>query len=443
MSEFKAPKQYELIYRDNYLINSYLSLTRIKAIHFLFIFIEILLNILQELEIFAKGFKAGNISKIDINFNIISTIRNKLDVLPPFVNLFILIFIIVIFDSLYIFVKHKKVKINHIYLIVIINFLELIFFRICSLILFNIFFILKNVILLGFIILALHLYIVFDNILNNHLYYFVPSFINYPYDEFSSSFDIILIFIKLLLAISSVSNNSAFGKFCFLIVFIAQIFFSLYFIIQIKNQSYLLMKNTFLNKTRLVLFFTKTVISILALLFGKNELTNILFLIICVFILIIIMVYVYLVYNPFFYITIKIENPLENIFFYLYILSEKNDYEFVIDNKINDHYEKCGLCGLCKKYTKYRYRKVMEDEEKEKFINEENAQNAKNNNENVNDKIVDLFDIIYDGKEKYFHLMKKIILTYKEKGKESLYNNSYYDLVQLYFNFGFFHFIKK
>jgi hypothetical protein len=144
------------------------------------------------------------------------------------------------------------------------------------------------------------------------------------------------------------------------------------------------------------------------------------------------MVYVYLVYNPFFYITIKIENPLENIFFYLYILSEKNDYEFVIDNKINDHYEKCGLCGLCKKYTKYRYRKVMEDEEKEKFINEENAQNAKNNNENVNDKIVDLFDIIYDGKEKYFHLMKKIILTYKEKGKESLYNNSYY-----YINFSF------
>ena len=69
------------------------------------------------------------------------------------------------------------------------------------------------------------------------------------------------------------------------------------------------------------------------------------------------MVYVYLVYNPFFNITIKNENYLENIFFYLFILSEKNDYEFIIRGKINEHYEKCGLCELCKKYTKYKYKK--------------------------------------------------------------------------------------
>ena len=86
------------------------------------------------------------------------------------------------------------------------------------------------------------------------------------------------------------------------------------------------MKNTFLNKTKLVLFFTKTVITILALILGNNEINNILFLIIFIFILVIIMAYVYLVYNPFFNITIKNENPLENLFFYLFILSEKNDY---------------------------------------------------------------------------------------------------------------------
>ena len=431
MSEFKAPKHFRLINSENYLINSYLSLTRIKAIHFLFIFIEILLNIFLELDIFVKGFKMANASKANFNFNIISIIKYKFDLLEPPVHLLIVIFIIVVFDLLYIFVKLKKIKINHIYIIIIINFLELFFFRVCSLILFNIFFTLKkDLILFGFIFLIFHLYLTFKNFLNNHLYYFVPEFINYPYDEFSSSFDIILLFIKLLLAISSASNNSAFGKFCFLVVFIGQIFFSFYFIIQIKNHSYLLMKNIFLNKTRLVLFFTKTVITIFALVFGNKEITNILFIIICFFILIIIMVYIYLVYNPFFFITIKTENSMENIFFYLFILSEKNDYEFVIENKINDHYEKCGLCGICKKYTKYRYRKVMEDEEKEKFINEENAKN--NNNENANDKIVDLFDIIYDGENKYFNLMKKIILNYKEKGKESLFNNSYY-----YINFSF------
>ena len=436
MSEYEKSKKYELINTDNYLINSYLSLTRIKTVHFLFILIEILLNIIQELDIFVKGFNLVNISNTDFSFNIITLITREFEKLSPIVNLLILIFIIVILDSLYLYIKLKKFKIIHIYLIIIINFLELFFFRTISLILFNLFFSLKkNFIIIGFIFIIFHLYLVFNNFLYNHLYYFVPEFIDYPYDEFSSSFDIILLFIKLLLAISGLSNNTAFGKFCFLILFISQLFASFYFIIQIKNQSYLLMKNTFLNKTKLVFFFTKTVITIVALIFGNKEIKNLFFLIICIIILLIIMVYVYLVYNPFFNIKIKNENPLENTIFYLFILSEKNDYEFVIEKKINKHYEKCGLCELCKKYMKYKYRKVNENEEKEKLINEENDQNTKNsyddNNDN-NDKIIDLFDIIYGEKNKYFNLMKIIILNYKEKGKESLYNNVYY-----YINFSF------
>jgi len=424
MSEFKRSRAYELIKYDNYLINSYISLTRIKSIHFLFIFFEILLNIFQELDIFVRSLKLE--SKTDFNLNIISSITNKLEKFSPFVLLLILIFIIAIFDSLYVFIKLKNFKTNHIYLIIIINFLELIFFRAGSLLLFNLFLCLKtNLIIIGFIFLIIHLYLVFNNFMHNHLYYFVPEFINYPYDEFSSSFDIILLFIKLLLSISD-RSSTAFGKFCFLVLFISQIFFSFYFLIQIKNKSYLLMKNTFLNETKLILFLTKTVITIAALIFGRREINNILFLIICIFLFIIIMVYLYLVYNPFFYIKIKNDNNLENIFFYLFILSEKNDYEFIIENSINDHYEKCGLCELCKKYMKYKYRKVIENEEKEKLFNEENYQNTNKNNNGVNEKIDDLFDIISDGKNKYFNLMKKIILNYKEKGKESLYNNSFY-----------------
>jgi len=433
MPEFKRSKKYRIIKNDNYFINSYLSLTRAKSVHFLFIFIEIFLNLFQELDIFAKGFKLVDISKIEFNYNIITLITSKLEKLSPLVNLLILIFIIVILDSLYIFIILKKFKIIHIYIKIIINLLELIFFRTGSLLLFIMLFNIKNdLIIFGFIIFILHLYLVFNNFIYNHLYYFVPEFIDYPYDEFSSSFDIILLFIKILLTISSVSNNTAFGKFCFLILFIAQILFSFYFILIIKNQSYLLMKNIFLNKTRLVCFFTKTIITILALIFGNNEIKNILFIILCFFLLLIIMFYVYLIYNPFLNIIIKNNNPLENMFFYLFILSVKNDYEFIFENKINEHYEKCGFCELCKKYMKYKYRKVMENDEKEKLINEENCQNNKNNNKSNKDKITDLFDIIYDGKNKYFHLMKTIIVNYKEKSKESLYNNAYY-----YINFSF------
>ena len=292
MPEFKRSKTYELIEYNNYLINSYISLTRIKSIHFLFIFLEILLNIFQELDIFVRSLKLE--SKTDFNLNIISLITIKLEKFSPIVLFLLFIFIIIIFDSLYIFMKLKKFKANHIYLIIIINFLELIFFRAGSLILFNLFFCLKeNFIIIGYMFFITHLYLVFNNFIFNHLYYFVPEFINYPYDEFSSSFDIILLFIKLLLAISDRSNTT-FGKFCFLVLFIAQIFFSFYFLNQIKNKSYLLMKNTFLNKKKLVIFFTKTVISIVALIFGKREINNILFFIICIFLLLIIMVYVYL-----------------------------------------------------------------------------------------------------------------------------------------------------
>ena len=73
------------------------------------------------------------------------------------------------------------------------------------------------------------------------------------------------------------------------------------------------------------------------------------------------------------------------------------------------------------KYSnKYKTTKTSDDE-LEKFINEENYKYIEKNN-----KLMNLFDIIYDGKNKYFYLMKKLILNYKEKGKESLNNNSYF-----------------
>ena len=57
---------------------------------------------------------------------------------------------------------------------------------------------------------------------------------------------------------------------------------------------------------------------------------------------------------------------------YLYILSEKNDYDFLYENKINEHYKKCGFCFLCKKYNNYRarYKREFEDDEKEKLLND-------------------------------------------------------------------------
>ena len=85
------------------------------------------------------------------------------------------------------------------------------------------------------------------------------------------------------------------------------------------------------------------------------------------------MPYMYFIYKPYSHIIIKRETPLENIIFYLYSFSDINDLEFLFENKLNNHYERCGICDLCKKYINYikRYKPKNEisDEEKEAFIN--------------------------------------------------------------------------
>ena len=420
--EDEQPKIYKEITSNNYLSNCYNHLTRIKIIHVLFLSIELLLNIIQELETFQRDYKLENIS-VNNNLNLISSITIGFDKISTLVKLIIVIVYILLFDALYFFLRFKKFKIKHIRLSILANILELFIYRVFMLIFFNFFFALKKeFLIIGFIFLIPHVYLIINNFLYNHLYYFVPEFIDYPYDEFSSIFDIILLIIKLLVSISGTSNNVSLGKFSFLILICLQIFFSFYFINILRNHSYLFMRNSFLNRSKCCLFFTKTIIVSIGLLFGKNDIMNIMFLIICISILLIIISYMHLIYNPFSHVIIKRETPMENIFFYLYILSEKNDYEFLFKNKINEHFEKCGICYLCKKYLKYKDKINIIDDEKEKLIKEENNQ-VEDNNKNL---LIEIFDIVYDNENKYFQFIKKIVIESKKKGKESFIKNNYY-----------------
>ena len=63
MSDLENLKISKIINRENYFINSYKNLTRIKFIHILSVLIEIFLNIFLELEIILRGFKSENITK--------------------------------------------------------------------------------------------------------------------------------------------------------------------------------------------------------------------------------------------------------------------------------------------------------------------------------------------------------------------------------------------
>jgi hypothetical protein len=191
------------------------------------------------------------------------------------------------------------------------------------------------------------------------------------------------------------------------------------------------MKNSFLNRTKICLFLTQTIIIILAFFLGKRGIMTALFFIMEISALLIMISFIYFIYNPFYYISINSDTSLVNIVYYLYILSEKNDYDFLYESKINEHYKSCGFCVLCKKYNNYRirYKQEFVDDENEKLLNDKRDkinERTNNNQKDINNNLIELFDIINDDRIKYFNLIKKLILNYKNRGKESLINNSYY-----------------
>ena len=432
MSDIDIKEIHKEIISNNYLSNCYRHLTNSKIIHFLITLIEITLNIIQELDTYLRDFHPANNTENNNKLSFIFNIIQKTNNLKQTIKLVIMIFFVFLMDLLYIFLKRKNFLIKHTYNSIIINILELFYFRVFVLIFFDLLLTLtKFNFLLGLIIFFPHIYLIINNFLYNHLYYFVPDFIDYPYDQFTSLFDIILFFCKILVSISGTSENEWLGKFCFIILFILQVVFSIYLIEKLINHSYLFMKNSFLNKTKLCLFFEQSIIITFALLIGKEEVLSILFVIVCIGLLLIIMGYLYFIYNPYSFITIRRETPMENIYFYLYILSNKNFLDFLFEDKVNEHYEQCGICELCKKYLTIfkkfeNNNKENENDEKDRLLTSNKDNDIKNKESNNQNQLIDLFYIIYDGENKYFQLVKKMIINYKQKGKDSFNNNSHY-----------------
>ena len=416
-------KKYKKISLSHYLSNSYRNLIRTKAIHFILIIFEILLNVLQELDIFIKDFNKGN-SLNNNKFNFISEITFQYNKLKNPIKIIILFFFALIFDCLYLILKTKNFIKKTIYITIIINILDLIYFRVLALIFFNLLFSFTEIYLIvSIILLSPHIYLVIDNFIYHHLYYIVPPFIEYPYDEFSSEFDLILFIAKLLLS-ACYSSKDNMSKFFFIILFLFQIFFSIYFLNKLLYHSYLFIKNSFLNKTKISLFLSESIILFYAILIGKTEILSIFFIIISISSVFIIISYIYFIYDPFHFIEFKKESNFEIIIYYLFIISEENRFNSLFINKLKEHYEKCGYCDLCHQY--YNFCKRNE-------IKKEQVEITENNKEITNDE--GLFNIINDKNNKYFIIVKSLIINYKNKNLEFNNNNNIflYYYINIYF----------
>ena len=417
------PGAYYSIYNNNYLLNSYKCLIRSKIIHFLVTLIEILFNIYQELVVFLKGYKPEN-EEEEKYIKIILYLPEKIRNLSDIIKILIVLLYIIVFDIVYIFLGKIKLKKKNIYFSILYNLLELFFFRLSMLLFLDIFCSLSYIYSLFLILLLIpHLYITVYHFLYNHLYIFVPVFIEYPFDEFSSLFDLYLLIIKILLAAIINTNIVSFRNVLYIIILVFQIYCCIYFFYQLINESYLFMKNLFLNETKIALFFAQTIIIIIAELSGKNAILNISFLVFLISIFIILLCSIFYFYEPMSFFKIKRGASIQNIIFYLFVFSIDTEPLYAIENQIKLHNESCGICDLCKKYIKYLRVKMnyaeIEENENCRLINKTEKRNT--------DKLINIFfDILYDGKNKYFPLIKDIILIHRNNEHNLFINSSYF-----------------
>ena len=323
---------------------------------------------------------------------------SKLDDIPKYINMLILIVSMIIFDSLYIILCNIDVKGNYYSLTLLINIFDLLYFRFFILIFYTLLFTLPNPYFFSSFVISLpHAYLIINYFSYNHLYYYVPEFIDYPYDEFSSIFDLFLFTIKIIFSISSVINNADLEKFFFIISVFLQIVFCFYIIDKLIHNSYLFMKNTFLNKIKIALFFSHITIVFASIFILKKNNFNFTYFLINILITVIYMGIFLLAYDPFSFINIKCKSSIDNILYYLNIINERNDIKFLIENKLFKHYRDCGICNLCKKYKNYKNNNNSNNDEKDLLLNDSIK---------INDG--DLFNIIYDENKKYFKLIRKI-----------------------------------
>ena len=414
---------------DNYFINCYRFLIRSKFFHFLLILIEILLILLQEIDIFQRGFKPMYNTNGEIIISPIILLIKKFNNFPDYVNFLITVLSMIIFDTLYLLLCRKDIRKKNIYYKIIINLLEFFFFRIYVLFFYSLLFILTKLYFLTSFILSLyHAYLIINNFLYNHLYNYVPEFVDYPYDEFGSLYDLYLFMSKIILSVASDAGSEDLVKFCFIISFVLQIFFCFNFSRNLTHHSYLFMKNSFINKTRLSLFLAETTIVFFSFFIGRKRLFTTLYILINFGIILIFSGFLFFIYDPYSFVHVKGESSTENLLYFMNMSNKKNGIEILFETKLVNHYRNCSFCQLCRKYVRYR------TEEKETEINlKDNSDENETliHHRKCDKKIIDLFDLLYDGKIKYFFLIKKIQFNYKKYGKIIL-NNIYYYINFLY-----------
>ena len=176
------------------------------------------------------------------------------------------------------------------------------------------------------------------------------------------------------------------------------------------------MNNEMIAKTKYSNLLAMFMIQFFMLILKPEEVFTKSFIIFIILILIFIVLLLLLFYNPYNYIIIDYPDNRENAFYYLFLVDRNKNATFFLEEKIKEHIYKCGYCRLCN-----QCRKLIENNIIEYNIEKNDLNNKK-----------DLFNILYDGKDKSMKLLNHITKNIKKFGINSLHNNSFYVINLIY-----------
>ena len=212
---------------DHYLILSYNSLISNKLIHYFLFLADICIILLQILEIYHNNYKALGSSNIQ-SLSFISIVMKEMNKIKVGIK-FLIYLILIIIETICCFIlNHINLTRNN-FLVVIINLNEIIFQRIGVLFMFHFLFSFKGIYLIIGIIFTLPFIINLIRCFSiNHLYIFFFELIKYPYDSFSKVIDLHLLFVKIFLSISGMSNGYNLSKFFYVLSLFILLFLQIY-----------------------------------------------------------------------------------------------------------------------------------------------------------------------------------------------------------------------
>ena len=390
------------------------TIIRNKGFHFIINLLDSIILLLKILDVYHSHY--GTITNSPIKFINIVSIFSKDSTIIRLIFLIIYLSISYTISIIYNLLSPTR-KCNKLD-IIIINFFEFFLVRILISFYFDFLFSLNSLYFILFLVLSIPFFaFIFRNFCVFHLTGFMFKIIVFPFDDYTSLCDRQKFFIKIIISICFVRKNYDISKFMFILQFIFYLLFLIYDTYIIFYKSYFLMNNELITKTKYSYILAMSIIQILMLFLKPEEVLKITFIIIIFFVMIFTSIFMFLFYNPYHYIIIDYPENRENAYYYFFLVDRNKNVTFFLEEKIKEHIYRCDYCPLCYKYHKLTENNIIEfDKEK-----------------NEND---DLFNILYDGKDKSMLLFNHITKIIKKLGNNYLYNNnSYYiiNLIYIYF----------